>query len=313
MNFGAIHVDVPQLPDPASEDEDDALDLIRDATAERGLLGRLVNRTDSGEALSAANRALDVAERRLKKLQRFGEEMLHRLGEAWLDAGAPGNPAAKEELELKLEKEERQYHEHFAKLMGHRSQLLQAVEQRDDSVTSETSRLLERSMQLETFTDACDVGLQIMDSQGLFRALDHLEKLPEDIKEGIPRQNLSRLRVFTRGLKGRIQDEQSRLEVQLARTKTKRVRQMRQGVEAETRVLDQVKGLHETRERSADNLRAFLVGVGRKLVPHAHTFGNGDEAAGALRDSRALHEDTTARIEELTELRTRLIESSRPT
>lgn len=312
MDFGAIHVDVPPLPEAPSDEEDAALELIRDATAQRGLLGRLVHRTDEGEALKAADHALEAAERRLARLVAFGEEMLFRLGEAWLDAGAPGKPAMKEQLEVRLEAEEREYHARFAKLMSQRYQLLVAVEHRDDATTTDKTRLLERSMQLETFMDACGVGLQIMDSQGLFHALDHLEKLPEDIKRGIPRQNLGRLRAWTRELQKRIATDQSRLEVQLARLQTKRVRQMRQGVEAETRVLDQVKGLHDGRERSAEDLRVFLVGVGRKLVPHAHTFRNGEEAAGILHDSKALHQDTTARIAELTERRAALIAASRP-
>ena len=307
MSFGGVVVELPELPKPPSEEENDALTAGRRAAEGGGLLKRLLGGPDPGRTCAAVERALATARARLDELDELGDEVLYRLGRAWLDAGAPGRPEMKEQIELHLDAERKRYNHGFAHLMGERVEVLDALDRRDDALSGERERLLARSIEFEGWVDLCDVGLQVMDTQGMFRALDHLEQLPESIKQGIPRQDLEELRVWTHELKDRMREEQELLQVRAARMTTRRVRTIRQGVEADARVLDRVGELQQSQAQVADELRTFLIGVGKKLAPHASSLGNGAAAAAAIAGFRGLHADTVARVDELEEIREALV------
>ena len=303
MSLGGVVVELPELPDPPSQEEDDALTAGRRAVEGGGLLERLLRRPDLGRTFGAVEHALEAARARLVELDRLGDEVLHLLGRAWLDAGAPGRPEMKEQIELHLDAERERYEQSFAHLMGERVEVLDALERRDDVLSGERERLLARSVRLEGWVDLCDLGLQMMDTQGLFRALDYLEQLPEPVKRGIPRQDLEELRGWARELRERMSEELVRLQVREARASTRRARTARQGVAADARLLDQVGELQQSQAQLSDELGAFLIGVGKRLAPHASSLGNGAEAAAAIAGLRGLRADTVERVDELENVR----------
>ncbi len=90
MRFGGVVVELPELPKPPSEEENDALTAGRRAAEGGGLLKRLLGGPDLGRTFGAVERALGAARARLDELEELGGEVLHRLGRAGVEAGGPG-------------------------------------------------------------------------------------------------------------------------------------------------------------------------------------------------------------------------------
>lgn len=301
-DFARIVVQLPELPTGPNEDEDEVLDELRSA-ADGGVLRRLLAGGERlSELLTAGAQAQGVTQRRVAALAHYSEETLRALGQAWLDAGAPGKPQVVEQIEVRLDSERDRFRADFSSLMGERDHALLEAEARGEVAQRQQHNLMEQLERMEAVLDHLQAGIRASKSAGLFRALDVLERLPGPLKSGIPRTDLGALQRWTTALHDRLRIQQEELELRIAMARTREVQALSQEVHVDKEALGKALEMHQAQERTADELTQFLRGVGRKLVPMAHTFANGSDTVAALTAARQMHAETKERAEELAEL-----------
>ncbi len=301
-SFAAIVVELPPIPSGAEEAEDDLLEALREAL-EGGLMARLFRAQEGlDELLRSGHRALHAAKARRQALEDYGDSTLRALGQAWLDSGAPGRPQVVEQIEVRLETERERFQGEFSSLMDERDLALLEAEARGQVAHRQQETLLQQLERMEGVLDHLQAGLRACSTAGLFVALDVLERLPDPLKAGIPRTDLGALQRWATALHDRLRVQQEELELRIAMARTREVQALSQEVHVDKAALDKALAIQQARGRTAEELTQFLMGVGRKLVPMAHSFANGAQAVATLKAARALHAATAERVTELEEL-----------
>lgn len=308
-SFAAVEVRLPPFPPGPDLEEDDTVALLQRTVEKPGLLGRLFGAGPDEGAVEAADEALATAMTRLSRLRRFMNTMFLELGRAWLEAGAPGRPSTQARAELFLEEERRAYDTRFAELMATRAHLLETSAQQDERIVGERERARRAVHRFDMLLELVEAAEEVLRDEGVFRARDVLEAMPERYLTGMPAQSVPQLRDWMKKLRTRLLADQDEAELAAMRLQTREVRAMREVVQRDALVLGELKGVETAKTQNTQALEGFLRDVGKKLVPLAHTFRNGPQVADYVARAKALHDDTKARIETVESLRSRIVRS----
>ena len=304
--LGGVGVAIPEMPDAIAPQERETVELIEQTLEGNGMFARWFGSRPDGDMIEGLDRALSLARARFARL-RSSEVRLHiAMGRAWLEAGAPGRPGVAGAIEVALAEEREDYHHEFARLVKEVGRLEieggAAAERRRE----EGARDRWAAFRCELLLDLLDQAEDQLEDAGFGGAWKLLSRLPTRLLSGIPAARADDLLLWIRGLRSRLRADQQELEIVAARATVQELRSLREAVGEQVAAFDDLAKARAKLADRQDALHRYLERIGRKLLPIAHLFANGEELAQYIRDTKSRLQESEAWTAKLEELRSRL-------
>lgn len=306
MSFATVRVELPDPPAGPSPEEEELCFVLEGLRSSPVVRHKVLHPGSPHPAGRGATVALAAARQRLEALERYGAAVCEAVGRAWLDAGAPGSPGLKATVDQRLDRAREAWRQRYQALMTSREATLQATERRDDAIRDEDARVRRSIARLDLVLELVERAEILLADEGSLRAFDLIDALPDALRRDAPRGNVTELARWLARLRSRFVLEREEAHLEDQKLQTRRLRNLRAGVGADTEILGGVRALDAARDEQQTALSRYLMELGDNLLPHVASFANGQEADARLRAVRELHRATAERVSSLEALLTEL-------
>lgn len=303
MSFARVEVQLGPPP-AASSAEEDELCLVLEGLRESPVVRQgMLHRGSEHPAAKAAQQALRSARERVEALERYGVEACEAIGKAWLDAGAPGSPRLKAEVDARLERARHEWSQRYAALWAARETAVLAAEARDGQLQRDEAEAQRAIGRLDLLLELVETSQTLIADGAISQANRLVKALPAPLTAELPQDGDAKAVIrWLEGLRHELAVSRDEALLEAQKVLNRRLRNIADGVGSDIDILEGVRSLWAVERANDEKLRHFLADLGEHLLPHVVTFTHGPGADEALRLARERHAQAAERVAALEDL-----------